>query len=85
MFLVKQESNSNSTLSGSASQFLEPFRFENLITVSVQRKQKHRNGVALCIELWGAYNNTTNTKTVKMAQEKKEAKGSKRGASGCHQ
>ena len=46
MFLVKQESNSNSTLSGSASQFLEPFRFENLITVSVQRKQKHRKGVA---------------------------------------
>ena len=85
MFLVKQESNSNSKLSGSASQFLEPFQFENLITVSVQRKQKHRNGAALCIELWGAYNNTTNTKTVKMAQEKKEAKGSKRGASGCHQ
>ena len=84
MFLVKQESNSNSKLSGSASQ-LEPFRFENLITVSVQRKQKHRKGAALCIELWGAYNNTTNTKTVKMAQEKKEAKGSKRGASGCHQ
>ena len=85
MFLVKQESNSNSKLSGSASQFLEPFRFENLKTVSVQRKQKHRKGAALCIELWGAYNNTTNTKTVKMAQEKKVAKGSKRGASGCHQ
>ena len=46
MFLVKQESNSNSKLSGSASQFLEPFQFENLITVSVQRKQKHRKGVA---------------------------------------
>ena len=85
MFLVKQESNSTSTLSGSASQLLEPSRCENLITVSVQRKQKHRKGVALCIELWGAYNNTTNTKRVKMAQEKNEAKGSKRGASGCYQ
>ena len=67
MFLVKQESNSNSTLSGSASQLLEPSRCENLTTVSVQRKQKHQNGVALCIELWGAYNNTTMAMAMAMA------------------
>ena len=40
MFLVKQESNSNSKLSGSASQFLEPFRFENLINSVSAAKTK---------------------------------------------